>query len=114
MVIIRRQKKFIAELKLGYKTCSSRWALRTLLEDYGLQAKAFVWDGQLYTVAGALESVPDYLLDMWCDDFGVLRFFGGPPGNPGWYEGTLLTMLCDVILYEAYASDMTLEKRLGC
>ncbi len=114
MVIIRRRKKSVAELKLWHKTCSSRSVLGTLLEDYGMGAKAFVWDGQLYTVERALKDVPDYLLDMRCDDFGVIRFFGGPPGNPGWYEGTLLTMLCDAILFEAYSFDMPLEKRMGC
>ncbi len=114
MVIIRRQKKTVTELRLWYKNYSARSAFAKLAEDYDMGAKTFVWFGQLYTVARALTDVPDYLLDICCDDFGVIRFFGGPLGKTGWYEGTVLTMLCDAALFEMYAADMPLEQRMGC
>lgn len=114
MVIIRRRKKTATELKLWYKNHSARLAFTMLLEDWGMGTKTFMWSGQLYTVARALKDVPDYLLDIRCDDFGVIRFFGGPLGKSKWYEGTVLTMLCDAVLFEMYAAYMPSEKRMRC
>jgi hypothetical protein len=34
------------------------------------------------------------------DDVSPIVFWGGPPGNKRYYKGTLLTMLCDAILYD--------------
>jgi hypothetical protein len=112
MVIIRTRKKTVAELKLWYKDYSAREALAILAEDFGMGFKTFMWFGEVYTVERALTTIPDYLLDMYCGAFGIVRFMGGPLGKTKWYNGTVLTMLCDAALFEAYARSMTAEQRL--
>lgn len=100
---IIRQSKSAAGLKLWYRHCSARTALSILIEDYGMRARTFMWSTKLYTVERALTNIPYYLIDMPCGQFGVIRFFGGPPGHAKWYEGTLLTMLCDTVLFKTHA-----------
>lgn len=114
MVVIRRRKKTVTELKLWYKHYSARSALAILADDFGMRFKTFMWFGEIYTIEKAWTDIPDYLLDMHCGTFGVVRFMGGPPGKTKWYSGTVLTMLCDAALFEAYAYNMTAEQRFGC
>lgn len=103
----------IPTLKRQFAGLSARGALVTMAQRYGMAAKTFVWSGQLYTVDMALEQLPDYLLDMKCGDFGIVRFFGGPPKAGRWFDGTVLTMLCDAVLFENSTNEMTEAQKLA-
>lgn len=113
MVIIQRQQRTVAELKLRYSDYSAWEVLTALVKDFGMRARTFMWCGELYTVKGALADIPSYLLDMQGTDFGVVRFYGGPVGRAKWYNGTILTMLCDAALFEMYSRKMVAGQRLS-
>lgn len=53
----------------------------------------------MWTANQALDTWEDWLLKMECGTFGVIRFYGGPPEGGKWYDGTVLSMLCDLILF---------------
>lgn len=112
MVIIRPQAKTAAELKLFYGHWSAQGILTILAKDYGMWAKTFMWGGEIFTVKGALVNIPSYLLDVRGGDFGVIRFYGGPIAKAKYYNGTILTMLCDAVLFEMYSHGMVAEQRL--
>jgi hypothetical protein len=38
------------------------------------------------------------------EEISPIRFMGGPPNNRTWHKGTLLTWVCDMVLY-AWAKD---------
>jgi hypothetical protein len=40
-----------------------------------------------------------YLRGIVASDVGPIEFYGGPPGQRDYQKGTLLTYLCDAILY---------------
>jgi hypothetical protein len=105
--------KDVPALKNQLKGLSARGAFVTLAQRYGMADKTFIWDGQLYTVRTALADLPDYLLDMNCGDFGIVRFFGGPPKKGQWFDGTVLTMLCDAVLFEENTNTMTEAQKLA-
>lgn len=114
MVILRPEKYTdVATLKYQLGGLSARGALVCLAQKHGKAQTTFVWFSQLYTVTQALENVSDYLLDMRCGDFGVIRFFGGPPRNGKWFDGTLLTMLCDAVMFENHTAGMTEAQIIG-
>lgn len=115
MVVVRRHKmtKDVPALKNQLKGLSARGALVTLAQRYGMSNKSFIWDGQLYTVASALTALPDWLLDIKCNEFGVIRFFGGPPKAGRWFDGTILTMLCDAVLFEENTDNLTEAQKLA-
>jgi len=100
-------------LKTQFAGLSVRGALVTLAQRYSSANKGFIWDGQLYTIRSALEDLADYLLDMKCAGFGIIRFFGGPPNQGGWFDGTILTMLCDAVLFESNTAGMAEVQKLG-
>ena len=104
--------KSIKHLKDQLKGLSTRSALATLGEKYGMSGKSFIFDGQLYTVSTALSNIPGYLLDMACDEFGTIRFYGGPPAVGAWYEGSILTMLCDAVLFEENTRHLDTSQKL--
>jgi len=103
----------ITTLKMQFAGLSVRGALVTLAQRYRSANKNFIWGSQLYTVRSALEDLPDYLLNMKCAGFGVVRFFGGPPNRGGWYDGTLLTIMCDSALFELSTAGMAEIQKLG-
>jgi hypothetical protein len=114
MVIVKKHKMTdIPTLKRQFTELTARGALVTLVQRYGMAAKNFVWNGQLYTVDTALKQLPDYLLDMKCGDFGIVRFFGGPPKAGNWFDGTVLTMLCDAVLFEGSTEEMPEGQKLA-
>ena len=44
-----------------------------------------------------------------------IRFFGGPPGDCGWFNGTVYTYLCDKVMWcVAQKKTEVLEKFLKC
>jgi hypothetical protein len=90
--------------KYQLKGLSARAALVCLMQQYGLHKKTFVWQAGFYTVEGALKQIDDYLLDIECGKFGIIRFYGGPPGCAKWFDGTLLTMLSDAAMFESHST----------
>jgi len=78
----------------------------------GAGHKCFFWGGQMWTANQALEVWEDYLLNMNCGIFGIVRFYGGPPKNSKWYDGTVLSMLCDLILFKENTENWSLVERL--
>lgn len=99
-------------MKMWYGDTSTRGALTILVEDHNMQYRRFLWGGSDYTVKAALTDIPPYLLDMRCGDFATIRFYGGPPGMPRWFNGSMLSMLCDASLFEFYTHTMTPEQQL--
>jgi len=113
MVIVRKHKMTdIPTLKKQFAGLSARGAFMTMAQRYGMATKTFIWSGQFYTVDTILKQLPDYLLDMKCGDFGIVRFFGGPPKAGRWFDGTVLTMLCDAVLFENSTNEMTEAQKL--
>jgi hypothetical protein len=86
-------------------------ALMLLMNTYNVPYKNFIFDSHVYTIKEALNTLPSYLLAMDCDKFGILRFYGGPPGKSKWRDGYLLTLLCDIVLYLRYS---LIELPYGC
>ena len=115
MIVIRRHKMSanIDQLKDQLKGLSAQAALATLVERYRMSTKSFIFSGELYTVRSALSEIPEWLLDMPCGGFGSLRFFGGPPGAAMWYDGTILTMLCDAVLFDENTKDLTCSELIA-
>lgn len=113
MVIIRKPKVTKPHtVKHQLKGLSTRGAFVCLMQQYSLHKKTFMWQGKLYTVESALKQIPDYLLNIQCDKFGVVRFYGGPPGNATWFDGTVLTMLCDATMFENHTTTLTPAQKL--
>jgi len=114
MIVVRNHKMTtsLKSLRDQLRTLSTRTALVTMAETYGMHAKSFVFDGQLYSVASALKEIPEYLLDMNCDQFGAVRFFGGPPKKGNWFTGSIMTMLCDAVLFDENTRHLDSSQRL--
>lgn len=56
-----------------------------LRSDLRREIKSFLIDSNLHLLAP--------------EDLGPIEFWGGPPTKRGHYKGTLMTMLCDAVLY---------------
>ncbi len=104
--------KKITDLKKQLTAMSTEAALLCIIQEYS-GIKNFIWDGQLWTVEKASKKLEKDLLTMPCGDFGVIRFYGGPPGNGRWYDGTILSMLCDMILFNENTLHLTTAEKLG-
>ena len=89
----------VAAIRDQMKGLSTKFAL-TWMTQKGAKNATFFWDGKLWTVDEALKGLEEDLLEMSCSGLGVIRFYGGPPGCPKWYDGTILSMVCDMILFE--------------
>jgi len=89
----------IDSLKKQLEGMSTNAALLCLIQK-GAGHKCFFWAGQMWTAEQAAKEWEQDLQEMTCSKLGVLRFYGGPPSNGGWFDGTLLTMLCDLILFD--------------
>jgi hypothetical protein len=113
MIVKRKVISDPEVLKHQFKGLSTRGALICLQQKYGKGNMTFIWHSQTCTVNGLLEEVPDYLLDMRCGEFGVVRFYGGPPAQGRWFDGTVLTMLCDAALFDNRTKDMPVSQLLG-
>jgi hypothetical protein len=103
----------IDNLKKQLEGLSARAALATLVERYRMSTKSFIFSGELYTIRSALTDIPEWLLDMPCGGFGSLRFYGGPPGAATWYEGSILTMLCDAVLFDENTKNLTCSELIS-
>lgn len=100
MIKVRRKTmQQIDSLKKQLGGMSTNAALLCLIQK-GAGHKCFFWAGQMWTAEQAEREWEGDLQEMGCGKLGVLRFYGGPPRNGNWYDGTLLTMLCDLLLFD--------------
>lgn len=104
--------KKIQDLKKQLAAMSTSTALLCLIQK-GAGTKNFLWGGQLWTVEQAKRKFEDHIQDMPCGEVGVLRFFGGPPGKAQWHDGSVLSMLCDLILFNENTDHLTAAQRLS-
>lgn len=102
----------ITVLKKQLASISTRCAL-VCIRQKNAGNKCFFWSDQMWTTDDALETWEDYLLEIKCGEFGVVRFFGGPPKHGKWYNGTVLSMLCDLILFDENTKSWSLAKKLS-
>jgi hypothetical protein len=102
----------IDTLKKQLERMSTVCALAYLIQK-GAGTKCFIWAGQMWTSEQAKREWEDDLLEMACGKLGVIRFYGGPPGNGGWFDGTILSMLCDLILFDENTEGWTASERLS-
>lgn len=102
----------IANLKKQLASMSTGHALLCIIQKGG-GGKSFFWDGQLWSASQAKEKWDPYLLKMVCGEFGAIRFFGGPPKAAAWYTGTVLSMLCDLILFDDKTKALSAEEKLS-
>lgn len=104
--------KKITDLKKQLSAMSTATALMCIIQKYA-GTKNFIWGGQLWSVERAKREWEEDLLDMPCGELGVVRFFGGPPGSGQWYDGTILSILCDLILFSENTKHLTAAEKIG-
>ena len=102
----------ITNLKKQLANLSGSSALLCIIQK-GAGGKSFFWGGKLWTAAEAHKKWEVSVLEMSCDKLGILNFFGGPPGATTWYHGSVLTMLCDLILFDAKTANLSMEEKLS-
>jgi hypothetical protein len=102
----------IETLKNQLKGLSTEFALTWMLQK-GVNQKTFFWDGEQWTVERAKKQWEKALQEMKCSELGILRFYGGPPGKADWYDGTVLSMVCDMILFAENTVGLTENEKLG-
>ncbi|MHC4188401.1 MAG: hypothetical protein ACYSUB_01775 [Planctomycetota bacterium] len=102
----------INALKRQLSGLSTRCALICIIQKGGGD-KQFIWAGKLWTPNQAYETLEEDILEIGCGSMGVLRFFGGPPGKGGWFDGTMLSMLCDLILFDEKTQNWTASEKLS-
>jgi len=102
----------IDTLKKQLAGLSTECALLCLIQK-GAESKCFFWAGQMWTAKQAKDAWERDLLEMTCGRLGVIRFYGGPPKASGWYDGTILSMLCDLILFDENTEGWSTSERLS-
>jgi hypothetical protein len=102
----------ITTLKRQVANLTTDNALLCIIQKGG-GGKSFLWAGQLWTASQARKEWESCLLEMACSKLGVIRFFGGPPKAATWYDGTVLSMLCDLILFDEKTKALSLEEKLS-
>ena len=100
----------IDKLKSDLSECSVRFALQNIIRKGGGD-KLFYFDSKTYTPSTALAGWESFLLNMDCGKVGVVRFYGGPPREGKWYDGTVLSMLCDLVLFDKFGFENSAEGR---
>ena len=98
----------INELKSNLSEFSVKFALQNIIRKGGGN-KLFYFDSKTYTPRTALAGWEKCLLGMDCGKLGVIRFYGGPPGEGKWYSGTVLSMLCDLVLFDKFGLEKSAE-----
>lgn len=81
---------------------STEEALQKLAGQHGRRQAVIVRNGLIYTVGEALQWWSGCVLDMPCHESGLIQFYGGPPGKPQWFTGTVFTMLADATLFHKH------------
>lgn len=102
----------VAVMKSQLSAMSTRVALKCVCQK-GAGNKCFFWGGQMWTARKALEEWEECFLNMPCSQFGVINFFGGPPCQGKWHQGTILSMICDLIMFEELTKDLTESEKLS-
>lgn len=102
----------VEALKNQMKGLSTEFALTWMVQK-GANQRTFFWDGKLWTVEAAKKEWEEDIQGMLCGEVGVLRFYGGPPGKAAWHDGTILSMLCDIILFDERTAGLTIEEKLS-
>jgi hypothetical protein len=79
--------------------CTAADAINLLCEEFGKgrTVVTFIKSGQRRELQSLAEA--SHLHSLAPEDLGPIEFYGGPPNNKKYYCGTLLTMLCDAVLY---------------
>ena len=86
------------QLKKQFRKMSTRAALMVMVQR-GFAGKYFSRGDAHYTPDEALINWPKIMLESPCSLYSI-KFFGGPPDKGRWYRGTVLSMLCDIILFD--------------
>ncbi len=102
----------ITTLKKQLAYMSAGNALLCIIQK-GAGGKSFFWGGRFWTADQAQKEWEAYLLELCCSKVGTLHFFGGPPGATGWYKGSVLSMLCDLILFDEKTKNLSVEEKLS-
>lgn len=100
----------INKLKADLGAFSTKFALQSIIRK-GCGDKRFYFDSKAYTPRTALASWEKCLLGVDCGKLGIIRFYGGPPREGKWYDGTMLSMLCDLILFDKFGSEENAEEQ---
>jgi hypothetical protein len=99
-------------LKRQLASISTECALIWLIQK-NASCKCFFWDGKMWTPSEAKDEWETCLLKMPCSKFGVVRFYGGPPGKGRWFNGTVLSMVCDLILFDENTENLSVSEKLS-
>ena len=102
----------IVNLKNQMKGLSTEFALTWLIQKR-LSQSTFFWDGKLWTVGEAKKEWEKEIKEMPCGEVGVIRFYGGPPNKADWYDGTILSMVCDIILFNERTAGLSQDAKLS-
>lgn len=102
----------ISILKEQLGSLSVKSALLCIIQK-GAGNKCFFWGDRMWTAVQAKDTWENYLLEMPCDEFGIVRFFGGPPTKGKWYNGTIFSILCDLILFNANTQNWSTSEILS-
>lgn len=102
----------IKDLKTQLENLTVKNALLCFIQR-GIETKHFILNGVISTPKNALKLWDTHKLNEPCGKVGRVSFFGGPPNSPKWYYGTILTMLCDSILFDKATKGMTLSQKLA-
>jgi hypothetical protein len=86
-------------IKKYIEGCSAYDAINLLCEEFGKGQSTitFLLSGQRREIRSFLTA--QHLAALQPDDLGPIEFWGGPPNKRASYKGTILTMLCDAVLY---------------
>lgn len=107
-MIVKRHPSNPSTLKWQLAGLSARAAIVTLMQRYNYGSKVVfrVADNkineQAVPIRRLLEVLPDAVLDRPCGEVGPFGFYGGPPTSRGYQKGTILSVLCDVMLMKEY------------
>ena len=80
--------------------CLTVDAAITILIQKGRENLLFHWGTQPFTPHELREYLDNSVLITKCGLLNGIHFYGGPPGKLARYSGTLLTVVCDTMLYD--------------
>ena len=102
MVVIMKPANLQA-LMLQLEGLSVKHALITLIKRYRRGNMIVNIGTRSMSLQRLLMDSTTWMLSGKCGDFEI-RFYGGPPGKARWFNGTLLTLLCDAVLFEEHCT----------
>jgi len=105
IVIVKDMKKQtnpnLQTLKKQLGGLTIKAALLVLIQKYRRSSQSLFIGAKAITVGQLYREICDPIASDRCDTFDV-RFYGGPPSTGGWFNGTVLTVLCDAVLFEEH------------